>query len=351
MNEFIKKLLFLIPPELAHSLFLEFIKLKLINKNYKSDLLKINLWQKTFHNPLGLAAGFDKNASSIQSLLNLGFGFLELGTVTPLGQKGNKKPRVFRLNEYEAIIQRLGFNNLGIDQFNKNIVNFKKQKIHAILGINIGKNKNTDDFISDYIKLLEQSSPFADYIVLNISSPNTPGLRDFLKQSKISKFIVEIIKRNKHKVPILLKLSPDISENDLENICDICLNKKWLDGLIVSNTTITRNNLNSKPMIDNWKIKETGGLSGPPLFHLSNILLEKTYRLTKGKVPIIGVGGISSANDAYEKIALGASLIQIYTALVYKGPRVVCDILKGMEELLKRDGFKNIKDAIGHKVK
>ena len=351
MNYSLIKYFKFIPPELAHFFFLKLIGLEIIEKKYFNENLKISLWGKTFSNPVGLAAGFDKNAESISGLFSLGFGFVEVGTITPLMQKGNKKPRVFRLPEYEAVIQRLGFNNLGSKNALNNIKKYSKEKANNILGINIGKNSETKDAELDYINLLKLFSKYSDYIVLNISSPNTPGLRELQKKQNIEDFLISIKKNNHDKVPVLLKISPDILDSDLQNICELVRTEDFIDGLIVSNTTISREMIKTKPIKDSWKIYEAGGLSGPPLLNLSNKILAKTYAATNGKIPIIGVGGVSSAKDAFEKIALGASLIQLYTALIYKGPNIVFEILTGLSKLLKEKGFKDLKSAIGHKVK
>lgn len=339
-----------IPPELAHYLFIKLIQTEIIERKYFDDILNISLWGKKFPNPLGIAAGFDKNAESMSGLLCLGFGYVEVGTITPLEQKGNEKPRVFRIPEYETVIQRLGFNNLGSENALKKIKKFRMVN-NNILGINIGKNADTKDPLKDYTCLLEKFSKFADYIVLNISSPNTPGLRDLEKKNNIESFLKNISKKNILRKPLLLKISPDLNDSDLDNICDIVNKKDWIQGIIVSNTTVRRDMLKKKPVSNSWKIHEKGGLSGPPLLKLSNNLLLKTYKKTKGKIPLIGVGGVSSPEDAFEKIALGASLIQLYTALIYKGPMIVFQILKGLSEILKREGFKNLNSAIGHKVK
>ncbi len=351
MYKYISSLSNFIYPELSHSLFLNFLKLGLINKKFKNKNLNIKLWNKNFPNPLGLAAGFDKNAEVVAETINLGFGFVEVGTVTLKEQNGNTKPRVFKIPEHEAVIQRLGFNNIGMTEFSKNILNFRKKSSNSIVGINIGKNKETVDYKHDYLHLLNKCKKLADYIVVNVSSPNTPGLRDIQKKEKLLSLLKILSKANKKTLPILVKISPDISNNNLEGICEIAVNENLIDGLILTNTTISRDSLKHKQIRNSWKISEDGGLSGPPLFKLSNEILMKTYLITKGKVPLIGVGGISSGKDAFEKISLGASLIQIYTCLIYKGPNIVFQILEELSFLLKKNGFKNINDAVGHKLK
>ena len=351
MYNYISKISNFLNPELAHFLFLNYLKLNLKKKKIDKKILNIQLFGMNFSNPLGIAAGFDKNAESINGILNLGFGFAEVGTVTPLPQRGNKKPRIFKIPEMNAVIQSLGFNNLGIKNFLQNLSKFRKKNLDGIIGINIGKNTHTDDYLEDYLKLLRECSDFSDYIVVNISSPNTPGLRDIQKKEKINFFLKSLKENKSKKIPLLLKISPDISIEDLENICHVTLNEKFLDGLIVSNTTISRVGLNNMKKKNIWKKSQSGGLSGPPLFNLSNKILKQTYRLTKGKVPIIGVGGISTSDDAFKKISLGASLLQIYTALIYQGPNVIVEILEGLEKILKKNGFNKIESAVGCRVK
>ena len=351
MYKYLSLLSNLIYPELSHSLFLNFLKLGLIKKKFENENLNIKLWNKNFSNPLGLAAGFDKNAAVVSETINLGFGFVEVGTVTLNKQIGNAKPRVFKIPEHEAVIQRLGFNNMGVDEFSKNINISRKKSSNSIIGINIGKNKETIDYEHDYLNLLNKCKKLADYIVVNVSSPNTPGLRDIQKKDKLLSLLKILSKANQNGLPILVKISPDISNNSLEDICEIAINENLIDGLVLTNTTISRDSLKTKQISNSWKISEDGGLSGPPLFKLSNEVLEKAYKITRGKIPLIGVGGISSGKDAFEKISLGASLIQIYTCLIYKGPHVVYQILEELSLLLKQNGFKNINDAIGHKIK
>ena len=351
MYKYLSLLSNLIYPELSHSLFLNFLKLGLIKKKFENENLNIKLWNKNFSNPLGLAAGFDKNAAVVSETINLGFGFVEVGTVTLNKQIGNAKPRVFKIPEHEAVIQRLGFNNMGVDEFSKNINISRKKSSNSIIGINIGKNKETIDYEHDYLNLLNKCKKLADYIVVNVSSPNTPGLRDIQKKDKLLSLLKILSKANQNGLPILVKISPDISNNSLEDICEIAINENLIDGLVLTNTTISRDSLKTKQISNSWKISEDGGLSGPPLFKLSNEVLEKAYKITRGKIPLIGVGGISSGKDAFEKISLGASLIQIYTCLIYKGPNVVYQILEELSLLLKQNGFKNINDAIGHKIK
>ena len=319
-------------PEVLHKLFLFFLRLRVFKKQAKFSNLQTKVFGKYFENPIGLAAGFDKNAEAISGLFDLGFGFLELGTVTPMPQKGNDKPRVFKIPEYEAVIQRLGFNNKGIEDFIRNLKNFDKKK-NQILGINIGKNKNSEDDFSDYEFLYSTVEGYADYITINISSPNTPGLRDLQKKENITKLISTLPPKTK---ATFIKISPDVNDKELNDLCNIALESDKVDGLILTNTTITRQNLHSKPVKNSWKIDEVGGLSGPPLRNLSNQIIHKVYKKTKGKIVLIGVGGVSSGKDAFEKISLGCNLVQLYTSLIYQGPNLIFDILNELSYLLKK---------------
>lgn len=345
---FIKPILFQLDPELAHNLAIFSLNNKLIlgNKiqNYKS--LKNNVLGIDFENPIGMAAGFDKNAQIFNNLGKFGFGFVECGTVTPKAQKGNPKPRLFRLPEDKAIINRMGFNNHGLDCFLNNVKNKKDSK--QILGINIGKNKDTEDEVIDYLTCLKALYPFASYITINISSPNTKNLRNIQKSEILDNFLSQIIdeklklvKKYQKNIPILLKIAPDLSIQEVEDIASIVLKNK-IDGVIISNTTI-----NNKEDLKSGFKDEAGGLSGAPLLIKSNKILELFYHVTQGKIPIIGVGGISNGAEAYEKIKLGASLIQIYSAFVFEGFYLVEKIKKELDYLLKKDGFNNISQAIG----
>ncbi len=341
------RILDFLPPEFLHQLFIKTLQTKILKKKADFKNLKINLLGKKFINPIGLAAGFDKNAEAVDGALNLGFGFLELGTVTPMPQIGNKKPRVFKIPELSAVIQRLGFNNKGSEEFLENLKKIKRE--NKILGVNIGKNKNSKDFISDYRFLYEKLLPYSDYITINISSPNTPGLRDIQEKGNIEKLIKNLSKIKKRK-PTFLKLSPDLSEENLTNICNLAIKDDFISGLILTNTTISRDNLFKKPVKNSWKMLEEGGLSGKPLKDKTNKLIQKTFNLTKGKIIIIGVGGISSGQDAFEKISMGASLVQLYTSLIYEGPSVVVRILSELSLCLKKKGIKNVSELVGKNI-
>lgn len=353
--QFFRPLIFKIEPEKAHNLALNYLKflpkfssLLSVPKNYEN--LNNSLWNLNFLNPIGMSAGFDKNAEIIMPLFNFGFGFVEAGTTTPVAQTGNDQPRIFRLIEDQALINRLGFNNLGADYFYDNLSKINKNS-SQIIGVNIGKNKDTIDASSDYILLLEKFYDHADYITINISSPNTKNLRDLQNESLLNDFLQKIsqCKNNLQKIshkntPILLKIAPDLELEQQKNIAKIVMDNA-IDGIIISNTTIERN-FNLK----NSKSVESGGLSGKPLFEKSNEVLRNFYRLTDGKIPLIGVGGISCAQDAYIKIKNGASLVQIYSAFIYQGFALVEEIKKQLSENLKKDGFKNISEAIGCNV-
>jgi dihydroorotate dehydrogenase len=344
----IKPFLFKLDPELAHNLAIFALKNNFVPclqaKKYKS--LNSKVFGIDFANPIGMAAGFDKNAQVFANLFKFGFGFVEVGTVTPKPQLGNEKPRLFRLKEDRAIINRLGFNNLGIDEFLKNIQ--KNSQQNRVLGINIGKNKDTINALDDYLFLLKKTYGCSNYITINISSPNTKNLRDLQRADELDLFLRAILEEKKNlqsqhqkNIPILLKIAPDLSQAEQEAIADIAI-KNQVDGLIISNTTISR----SDNLMSKYKT-ETGGLSGKPLFENSNQVLKNIYQLTKGKIAIVAVGGISSAADVYQKIKLGASLVQIYSAFIYQGFELVEKIKKDLDEMVKKDGFKNIIEAVG----
>ncbi len=340
-----------LPPELAHSITINALKYFNLNFNSVDDkILSQHLIGLDFPNPLGLAAGFDKNAEVVKSMFLLGFGYVEVGTITPLPQKGNPKPRIFRLERDEAIINSLGFNNKGSQKVKKNLLKIKKNfSENRIIGVNLGKNKNSLNSIDDYIYGIEQLGNLASYITINISSPNTEGLRDLQLRGKIENLIKKIVLKREeirgiNKKPIFIKISPDLNEDQLRDIALISLANN-IDGLILTNTTIHRPNyLSSKNIVSK------GGLSGRPLFEISNNILKKMYNLTNGQLVLIGVGGISNGSDCYEKIKSGASLLQLYTALTFSGPLLISKIKKELIDLLKTDGYKNISEVIGKSV-
>lgn len=345
---YFKPILFCFKPETAHSLSIFALKYNLVPKhktyNYKS--LNNKVFGIDFENPVGIGAGYDKNAQIFNNLNDFGFGFVECGSVTPKPQIGNPKPRLFRLTQDQAVINRMGFNNKGIELFCQNVKN--KKNPQQILGINIGKNKDTKDETEDYLKCLDKLYEFASYIAINISSPNTANLREIQKANLLTNFLNEINKKTeflkkKHKktIPVLLKISPDLSENEVKEMAQTVIKSK-IDGVIISNTTI-----NEKGKLQSDLKNEAGGLSGKPLFWQSNQILKLFYQETKGKIPLIGVGGITNGDDAYTKIKLGASLVQLYSSLVYEGFYLVEKIKKELDYLLKKDGFDNINQAIG----
>ena len=333
-----------IPPELAHNLAIRFFT-NFKNKIKPDDLiLNTKVCNLKFTNPIGLAAGFDKNGKAYDGLMRLGFGFVEIGTVTINPQLGNKKPRIFRLLEDKAIINRLGFNNIGAEKVLQNIEKYDSVNGNGLLGVNLGKNIDSKDLIEDYVKLLKIFNRKASYITLNISSPNTSGLRELEKKDNLDKLVKKISlfkRKNSVNIPVFLKIDPDISQNQLGDIADIVLSST-IDGVIISNTSIHRSNeLISK------HANEKGGISGLPIKDTSNKLLKDFYILTNGKIPLIGVGGISNGTDAYERILNGASLIQLYTSLIYKGPFIVNKIKEELVYFLKRDNYKSLDQAVG----
>ena len=337
-------LLNFVPPELAHNLAIKFFSNIKYKKETDDPILQTHVCNLKFKNPLGLAAGFDKNGKAFQGLLNLGFGFVEIGTVTLKPQVGNKKPRVFRLLEDKAIINRLGFNNNGAEKILKRNESSDSLINSGLIGINIGKNFDSKDSVEDFKKLLKIFHHKANYITLNISSPNTPGLRELEKKDNLDKLIRNISlekRKNLSNIPIFVKIDPDLSKNELQDIADIILASN-IDGVIISNTSIER-----PKGLGNKHIVEKGGISGEPLKKVSNETLKEFFILTNGKVPLIGVGGISSGKDAYERILNGASLIQFYTSLVYNGPSIVNTIKNELILLLKKNNYKSISEAVG----
>ena len=348
MFSLLKPFLFNLDPETAHDLAIKSLKFNYLPSRIfeveDEEILNIELLGKKFTNPIGLAAGFDKSAEAYNSLLKFGFGFVEIGTVTPLKQFGNPKPRVFRLEDDGALINRLGFNNHGINIIKERITS---EKPKGILGVNIGPNKNTKDQTKDFCLGLKNFFNIADYITINISSPNTEGLRDFHNQDKLKNLLQtlnKIKKENKTQIPLLLKISPDIKDNYISEIVELAL-KHDISAIILTNTT----DGNKDHLLSKMK-KETGGLSGEPIQKISTNMIKKFYKQLNGKIPIIGVGGINSGKSAYEKIIAGSSLLQLYTGLVYKGPTIVKTIKKELIQILKSEGINNIRDVIGKGV-
>ena len=300
--------------------------------------LETKLFGLSFPNPLGLAPGFDKNAEVPDAMLALGFGYVEIGSVTPKPQAGNIKPRLFRLLEDEAVINRMGFNNDG----HASVRNRLEARRHCggVIGINIGANKDSSDRIEDYVKGISEFGELASYITLNISSPNTPGLRNLQGRADLQRLLDRLNTQRKSSLPMLLKIAPDLSADEMQDIALVCQDGV-VDGVIISNTTLSR------PALKSRHATETGGLSGKPLHHLSTAQLSLFYRLSKGRIPLIGVGGIHNAETAWAKITAGASLIQLYSALVFKGPALISEICHGLDVKLQEHGLTNIAEAIG----
>jgi len=339
------------PPEISHNITLKLLQLSFRQKRFLDNpILYQHIFGYDFSNPIGMAAGFDKNVEVVAPLLNLGFGFVEAGTITPEPQYGNNKPRIFRLSEDSSIINHLGFNNKGVEYAAKKLKKLNLNSLSkGIVGINIGKNKNSSNYIDDYSYCLEKLGPLAHYVTINVSSPNTPGLRDIQNRGQIEKLVEELkIKKNKlptlENIPIFFKISPDLNEEQIRDIALMSLANN-VDGLVLSNSTLDR----PKTLISDFK-NEIGGLSGKPLFLKSTLILKKMYKLTNGQIPLIGVGGVSNGLECYEKIKSGASLVQLYSALTYEGPSIIIKILSELINLLKTDGYKNIKEAIGKDV-
>lgn len=300
------------------------------------------LWGLDFPNPIGIAAGFDKDARAPEALLRLGFGFVEIGTVTPRPQPGNPLPRVFRLEADGALINRMGFNSGGLDRVVERMTPRRREA--GIVGVNIGKNRDSADATPDYAEGVRRAAPLADYLVVNVSSPNTPGLRDLQARAVLEALLREVLAARDEtgaRPPLLVKIAPDLTAEERTDIAAVAL-ATGIDGMIIANTTIAR-----PPALRSSQASEPGGLSGQPLFAASTALLAEMYRLTEGKLPLIGVGGVASADDAYVKIRAGASLVQLYTALVFAGPALLARIKTGLAALLRRDGFASVAEAVG----
>lgn len=345
-----RPVLFKTDPEKAHSMTLKALKTGFLPCIPKVDnpALETTLLGLRFPNPVGLSAGFDKNAEVIGPAFKMGFGFVEPGTVTPKPQEGNPKPRIFRDPANDAVINRMGFPNGGADLFKDNLEKFlsAKARPNGVVGLNIGMNKTQKEPAKDYTFLIRLLAPMADYLTINISSPNTPGLRDLQKREPLMELLDAVMEERAkacrtHAPPLFVKLAPDLDEAQQEELAQTLLDAK-VDGVILGNTTLDR------PAFLNATFREEkGGLSGQPLTAKSTTVIRNFYRLTEGKLPIIGVGGIANGDQAYEKIKAGASLVQLYTGLIYKGPMIAHDINTRLIELLKRDGYTNIADAIG----
>ena len=344
----LRPLIFKVDPEKAHTLAIKSLKFNLIpnvfDENKNDSIFQTKIFNKVLDNPIGMAAGFDKNAEVYNALFKLGFGFVEVGTITPLKQYGNPKPRVFRLVEDEALINRLGFNNHGAEIVKDRI---KRNKKLGLLGINIGPNKDTSDRLNDYLIGLKTFHEEADYITINISSPNTENLRNFHEGGKLQDLLKSVITEKKNlnsNIPIAVKVSPDISEDQVNQITEILLENE-INVVIVSNTSDA-----TRDKLSDIQRHQKGGLSGKPIEEKSNILINKFYKLLKGKIKIIGVGGVDSGQAAYDKFIAGADFVQLYTGMVFKGPNIAGIIKKDLKELLIRDGVKNYTEIVGNKT-
>jgi dihydroorotate dehydrogenase len=331
-------------PEAAHRLTLAALAAGLGGSSRAPDLpeLRQRLWGLDFPNPIGIAAGFDKDARAPEALLRLGFGFIEIGTVTPRPQTGNPKPRVFRLEADAALINRMGFNSGGLDRVIERMS--ARHRETGIVGINIGKNRDSADAAPDYTDGVRRAAPLADYLVVNVSSPNTPGLRDLQARAVLEALLWQVLAARDEagvRSPLLVKIAPDLTPEECADIAAVAL-ATGIDGMIIANTTIAHPRELRSPQAN-----EAGGLSGRPLFGPSTALLGGMYRLTEGRLPLIGVGGVASAEDAYAKIRAGASLVQLYTALVFAGPALLARIKTGLAALLRRDGFASVAEAVG----
>ena len=341
----IRSLIFKLDPETAHDLAIKSLKFNFIYKNKikKNKSIETEIFGKKIPNPIGIAAGFDKDAEVYNSLFKLGFGFVEVGTVTPLNQYGNPKPRIFRLEEDEALINRLGFNSSGSEKVRSRIISNSPK---GLFGINIGPNKDTNNKEEDYLIGLRKFYNLADYLTINISSPNTENLRSFHNEDELSK-LLDLVEKEKKilktNIPIVVKISPDIKDENINIIAELLL-KHNVEAVIISNST-DRNREN----LSNINKLEKGGLSGKPLEKKSNELINKFYKILKNKIKIIGVGGVDSGQSVYQKIINGASLVQLYTGMIYKGPSIVSKINEELINILENERVKNISDIVGSK--
>jgi len=330
-------------PERAHGLAIAALKSGLLPRPRRVDdpVLRVKLWGLDFATPIGLAAGFDKDAEVADAMLDQGFGFVEIGSVTPRPQHGNPKKRLFRLTQDEAVINRLGFNSQGLAVAEANLA---KRQRRGIVGVNLGKNKDTAEAGDDYVAGAKALARHADYLVCNVSSPNTPGLRALQSREALDAPVARVqdaLAQSGASPPLLFKIAPDLGDGDLEDVVRVALDRK-LAGLIVGNTTLSR-----PASLRDPQRAETGGLSGRPLMGLATQILAKTHALAGKDLVLVGTGGVFDAADAYAKIRSGASLVQLYSALVYKGPGLAAAIARDLAALLRRDGFANVADAVG----
>ncbi|MGO4125173.1 quinone-dependent dihydroorotate dehydrogenase [Inquilinus sp. YAF38] len=337
-----------LPPEMAHRATITALKLGLgpVAGGPDDPVLAVTLWGRDFANPIGLAAGFDKDAEVVDPMLRLGFGFVEIGSVTPRAQPGNPRPRAFRLPDQQALINRYGFNNRGHAAA---VARLEARRLNGaaalgLLGINVGRNKDSRDPDADYAAGIRAFARLADYLVVNISSPNTPGLRAMQSREPLQRLLAAATAARADgtaRPPILVKIAPDLTPEDLEDVAEVAL-ASGIDGLIVSNTTIAR-----PAGLPPDLAGEPGGLSGKPLMQPSTAVLRRMAKLVAGRLPLVGVGGVASGADAYAKIRAGASLVQLYTALAYRGPGLVGEIKRDLAGRLRADGFRSVAEAVG----
>lgn len=344
MYQFLTRMLRMLPPEMAHHAAIKMLRIfpaYNVIKNLDASIFSQQLMGMKFVHPLGLAAGFDKDAEVFDKLGQLGFSFIEVGSITPRAQPGNPKPRLFRLSDQQAIINRYGFNSKGLDYVTNNLQRYPRT---CTVGINLGKNKNTINYVDDFLLGAEALAKYADYFTINVSSPNTPGLRDLQTSEALDPVIdgVRAIFRSQNRsVPLLIKISPDLNLYQLTSLVEFLL-LKTVDGIIVTNTTTSREGIQTSKFAS-----EQGGLSGQPLKNRSTEMLRSVFNITRGKITLIGCGGISSGQDAYEKLCAGANLLQLYTSFIFQGPLVIRRILLELRELLETKGVKNIQEIIG----
>ncbi|MGH6952875.1 MAG: quinone-dependent dihydroorotate dehydrogenase [Alphaproteobacteria bacterium] len=350
-----RPLLHALPPESAHLASLRVLDhgLGIGRRGADDPILASRLWDRDFPSPIGLAAGFDKDCEAVLGTIGLGFGFVEVGTITPRPQPGNPRPRLFRLWEDEAVINRLGFNGKGLENAVERLKGLRAdgRGAEALVGVNVGKNRDSSDAADDYARAGAAAAPFADYLVINVSSPNTAGLRELQRRQRLMELLGRVREALSGSAggagargrvpPLLVKIAPDLSAGEIEDIAAIARSRA-VDGLIVGNSTTSR----PEGLRSRYR-EESGGLTGRPLFELSTRVLSEVYRLTDGRVPLIGCGGVFDGRDAYRKVLAGASLVQLYTALVYRGPLVVGRIKTELAALLRRDGFTSLAEAVG----
>jgi dihydroorotate dehydrogenase len=339
----IRPILFKLDAERAHRMAIDLVKLRsgtgFPPEPPATPALETTVAGLAFPNPVGLAAGFDKDAEVPEQMLNLGFGFVEVGTLTPRPQDGNSKPRLFRLAQDEAVINRMGFNNRGQADARRRLD--RRARWRGIIGVNIGANKDSPDRIADYVEGVRTMAPIADYLTINISSPNTPGLRQLQDEGALRALLSAVNEaRPADGPPIFLKVAPDLGEGEPDQIVRVAI-EHGIDAIIVANTTVSR------PPLKSGFAGEQGGLSGAPLKTLALKALRDFWDASGGKLPLIGVGGIASADDAWERIRAGASLVQLYSAMVYQGPGIARRIARGLAERLKREGFASVGEAVG----